>query len=134
MAWPTQRKRGVWRTGQPPLGSMSGWYPPDRDRDGRATAVLTDQFTQRETTGGFRAVADADALVIAFSGRPDRVEVIVEAADVIVSLRDRGRDDADEITLRVGQAYLFRSRGDRVFARNAVALSIGTVQVIGEWA
>jgi len=96
--------------------------------------VLTDTFREQQTTSGFVTVADADADVLVFAGRPVRVEIVVELFDVIVSLRDRTLRVSDEITLRAGQRYEWQLAGDRVVARNAVAGSAGRVQVIGQWA
>lgn len=113
---------------------MPHHWPAPRERPGHGPATLTDRFRESQTTGGFRAVGDADAEVIVFAGRPDRVLIVVELNDVIVSLRDRARDEADEVTLRAGQSYLFERRGERVVARNATAGEPGRVQVIGSWA
>jgi hypothetical protein len=112
---------------------MQHGYPHARERAGPGPATLTDRFREAQTTAGFVAVTDADAEVIVFSGRPDRVLLTVEVNDVIVSLRDRARDAADEVTLRAGQAFTFQQTGERVVARNATAGLAGRVQVIGSW-
>ena len=108
-------------------------YPSPRERNGRPAAALSNQFRSRQTSAGFVVLGDTAAEVLVFSGRPDRVEVIVELFDAIVSLRERASDEADEITLRAGQSYVFRQRGARVFGRNATAGSNARLQVIGEW-
>ncbi len=113
---------------------MGCTYPAPRERAGSPPALLTDRFWQSQTSAGFVAVGDADAELFVFSGRPDRVEIIVELNDVIVSLRCRARDEADEVTLRAGQAYTFARTGERVIARNAIAGAAGRIQVIGSWA
>ena len=109
-------------------------FPEARPREMPPAATLTDQFREQQTSGGFVTVGDTDAEVLVFSGRPDRVEVVVELNDVILSLRDRTRRVSDEITLRAGQRYEWQVRGDRLVARNATAGLNARVQVVGQWA
>ena len=109
-------------------------FPVGRERPGAPAATLTDRFHRIETSAGFVTLGDADAEVYVFGGVPDRIEVLVELNDAIVTPRTRGHQEGQTITMRAGQSYELDTRYCRIVARNATAGLNARVQVIGRYA
>ena len=109
-------------------------YPVARERPALLAATLTDRFKRIETSGGFVTLGDADAEVLVFSGVPDRIEVLVELNDAILTPQTRGRAEVETITMRAGQSYMLDAAYCRIVARNATAGLNARVQVIGRYA
>lgn len=109
-------------------------YPVARERPASSAATLTDRFQRIETSGGFVTLGDTDAEVLVFSGAPDRIEVLVELNDAIITPQTRGRQEVETITMRAGQSYMLDAAYCRVLGRNAVAGLNARVQVIGRYA
>jgi len=109
------------------------YYPEPRERWPASEAVLTDRFARVETTRGFVTLGDTDAEVLVFSGVPERVELIVELFDAIITPRSRARSEDFTVTMRAGQSHKLDVSAERILARNAVAGSNARLQVIGRY-
>lgn len=109
-------------------------YPVARERPAAPAATLTDRFARIETSDGFVTLGDADAEVYAFSGAPDRIELLVELNDAIITPRTRGRQELETITMRAGQSYELDARYCVIVGRNLTAGLNARVQVIGRYA
>jgi len=108
-------------------------YPEPRERWTAPAAVLTDRFTRAETTRGFVTLGDTDAEIILFSGTPNRIELLVELFDAIITPRTRGEQEIQTITMRAGQSLQLDLGVGIIVARNAVAGSNARLQVIGRY-
>jgi hypothetical protein len=108
-------------------------YPAARERPSPEARTLTDRFCSIEATSGYVALATTAALVIAFTGTPNRVEIMVEDNDAQIDLRNELNVPADPITVRAGQTWAPDVCARYIFANNLVAGLIATVQVIGRY-
>lgn len=108
-------------------------YPAARERPALPAAGLTDRFERVETTRGFVTLGDTDAEVINFSGTPNRIEVLCELFDAILTPRARGVSEIQTITMRAGQSLDLDLGVSVLVARNAVAGSNARLQVIGRY-
>ncbi len=108
-------------------------YPAARPRGSCEPRTLTDRFTGIEATAGYVTVADSATLVLAFTGRPNRLEINVEDFDVQIDLRKEINVPADPITVRAGQTWAPDVNARYVYANNLVAGSAASIQVIGRY-
>jgi len=112
---------------------MDRGYPAARERNGDPAVTLTDRFSSIEATAGYITLGDTLALVIAFTGRPLRLEVTVELNDAVIELRSELNVSEDPITVRAGQTWRPDVDTRYCFARNAVPAAVSRVQVIGRY-
>lgn len=108
-------------------------YPAPRDRLNGPEGLPTDVWERVESTDGYVAVGDTDATIYTFSGRPPRVEILVETHDAIVTLRTTGRQQVKTVTIRAGQSWTADVAVNSIVARNATAGLAATCQVIGRY-
>jgi len=108
-------------------------YPQNRERPRCEPRTLTDRFTGIESTAGYVALGTLPALVLAFTGRPNRLEISVEANDAQIDLRRELNVAADPITVRAGQTWTPDVNARYVFGNNLVAGMVANVQVIGRY-
>jgi hypothetical protein len=108
-------------------------YPIARERPSPEPRTLTDRFCSIEATAGYVALGTSAALVLAFTGKPNRVEVMVEDNDAQVDFRNELNVPADPITVRAGQTWAPDVCARYVFGNNLVAGLVANVQVIGRY-
>ncbi|MDP3937091.1 MAG: hypothetical protein Q8R92_03040 [Deltaproteobacteria bacterium] len=108
-------------------------YPQQRERPRCEPRVLTDRFSGIEATAGYVALGTTAALVLAFTGRPNRLEISVENNDAQIDLRKELNVAADPITVRAGQTWAPDVNARYVFGNNLVAGLVASVQVIGRY-
>lgn len=108
-------------------------FPEPRERPVSVESSLANIFDEYQTSGGFVTLGDATADILAFSGTPDSIEVMVETFDAILIFGRRGVAEEEEITIRAGQSFEPGVRADRVRGRNAAPGSNASVQVMGRW-
>ena len=109
-------------------------YPAARTRERETWPRLEAIFPRHESTRGYVICGTANATIIMFSGTPDRVEIWAELNDLIVTLTDLLEREEATVTIRAGQYWEPSIPCRQVIARNAVAGSIGQIQVVGKWA
>jgi len=108
-------------------------YPAARERGGMPVPLVAGQYGRMETTAGFITLGDAFSDVIQFSGSPDSVTVIVETFDALIQYQRRGEPSQDAVVVRAGQTFAPDVKTEVIRARNNLAGSNATVQVIGKW-
>lgn len=106
-------------------------YPAPRARPSWPARAMPEGFITHETTRGYVTVTDAETDVIRFSGIVSRVDLRAETFGVVVRLTDRDGREADTITLRADEARTMDIPCSVVRASNAVAASVGVLQVVG---
>jgi hypothetical protein len=108
-------------------------YPALRQRPEEPYTVLTDRFDHIETTNGYRTLGDTPALLLSFSGKPNRIEINVETQDAIVQFRKDLLESTPNVTIRAGQTWEPDVNTRHIFASNATAGLNATAQVIGRY-
>lgn len=106
-------------------------YPAPRPRDTWPPRAPLPGFIAHESTRGYVTVTDAEGDIIRFSGPVQRVDLRAETFGVIVTLTDRDLRERDTITLRANESRTVDVVCTVVRAANAVAGSVGALQVIG---
>ena len=110
---------------------MDPGYPAPRARGDITPRAPLAGFVSHESTRGYVAVTDAEADIIRFSGRVQRVDLRCETFGVVVTLTGRALEERDTITLRANESRTVDVACSVVRASNAVAGSAGTLQVVG---
>ena len=108
-------------------------YPMARERPAPEARTLTDRFCSIEATGGYVALGTTAALILAFTGKPNRVEIMVEDADATIDFRNELNVAADPVTVRAGQTWAPDVCSRYVFGNNLVAGLVANVQIIGRY-
>jgi hypothetical protein len=101
---------------------------------GGAPAMTVEKYERYESTVGFVAVADDDAEVITFSGRPDSIVLHALVANCLVTLTDRLNRQTHVIPVGIGETIETHVAAERVLARENVAGGGATLSVVGKWA
>ena len=110
---------------------MDPGYPAPRTRGEVTPRAPLAGFIAHESTRGYVAVADVEGDIIRFSGTVQRVDLRCETFGVVVRLTDRDNREVDTITLRALESRTIDVACSVVRASNAVALSLGALQVVG---
>jgi len=93
-----------------------------------------ERYERYEATAGFVAVANADAEVITFSGKPDCIVLRALVADVLATLTDRLNRQTHVIPVGINETVTTYVAAERVLARENVADAGATLSVVGKWA
>jgi hypothetical protein len=111
--------------GAPAPGEAASWPPKYR---------TPERYGRYEATAGFVAVANDDATVITFSGRPDSIVLHALVGAVLVTLTDRLDRQTHVIPVGIGETLETHIAAERVIARENVADAGATLSVVGKWA
>lgn len=109
-------------------------FPPCRcDSRGQREGISTHQFPRYQSATITLAASTAFQQVVAFSGRPDNIDIAASAAGVEIRLRNRGQGEADAIRI-VNAAFhdTYISR-DIVEARDPTGAGGQIVTAHGMW-
>lgn len=90
-------------------------------------------YQTMQTTPSLVSLGTLDADVLAFSGFPDSIEVLVLDNAAIVTLTDGVNRESDPVRVPAGTWYDSQMRARKVRARNETAGLVARVQVIGKW-
>jgi len=111
-----------------------GTYPAPRPRAGGAAPLVATKFERYESSNPSGVAGDTDAILIAFSGRPDSIYLRCGAQDAVFTLTDRlGRETHTIMMPAFSINETFISR-DTVWVRNRTPGLIANVQAVGKWA
>jgi len=108
-------------------------YPAARERGGGAPPLIAGQYGRMETTAGFVTLTDTDTDIIAFSGAPDSVTIVVETFNATIQYQRRGYAAVDTVLVRAGQTFAPDVQVEIIRGRNTTPGSNALVQVIGKW-
>lgn len=109
-------------------------YPRARERDAGPAPVVGELYERAEGIAAEATLADTEALVFTFSGRPDSIVVTARSFGARVRLTDElGRESAP-FTVLAGESIETHLRARKVYAANLVAGSNALLSVHGKWA
>ena len=109
-------------------------FPPSRGRLLGAPVKVAEKFGRYESTDGHVTLADTDAEIITFSGRPDMIRLVAHLNNANVLLTDRLNRETDHVHIHEGEVMTIRIGRDRVIARNADVGVNAQLSVEGFWA
>lgn len=109
-------------------------FPAPRPRPAGAAAGTAEKYERYESTDSFIAVADADAEIITFSGKPDAITLTARVADALVTLTDRMNRERHVVVVLAGTTIDTYISRERVLARERTAGGGAELHVVGKWA
>lgn len=118
---------------EPSHGPGTFQFPGARGEEGYHAALVSGRYCRYESTKGYVNVADIDTEVIEFSGIPDSIEIFVLDHDVLLTFLNTAGGVNEPIQVNASNFYEPGIVYRRLIARNAVALSIGRIQVVAKW-
>lgn len=96
--------------------------------------ILSERYERYESNEGETTLADTDATIIDFSGKPDAIILAARTNGALFTLTDRLNRETSEIVVAAGQQLTVRLAKQRVIGRNLVAGNNAAVNVVGMWA
>lgn len=115
-----------------PTPKAADEYPSGRER-GRLVDGSYGLRSDRYESNNETTLADTDATIITFSGRPDAIILQARSFPALVTLTDRMNRETSTILVQVGAALDAGISRERVIARNAIPGSNAILNVVGKW-
>lgn len=112
---------------------MNPLHRPQALADPLAGVLRTQVFDREQTTPSLVSLGTDDADVIAFSGFPDSIEVLVLDNAAVITLTDEQNRESDPVRVPAGTWYASQRRARKVRGRNETAGMVARVQAIGKW-
>lgn len=109
-------------------------YPQPRARGAEVPPAVAELYERTEGPSAETTLADTDATVFTFSGRPESIVLSARTNGALVRLTDELDRESHSLTVLPNQTVETHIRARRVIARNLVAGSNAALSVIGKWA
>jgi hypothetical protein len=109
-------------------------YPTARERVAGPPPAAALKYERIDGPATLTTAGDTDALLFAFSGRPDSILLSAQAFGALFTLTDRLRRESTVILVPAGESIETYVARDTVLVRNAVAASNALVTCVGKWA
>jgi hypothetical protein len=115
-------------------GPVEAIGPPPRERERGPAPMAGDKYERYEGTPAEVTLADTEAVIITFSGKPDAISLSSRSFGAVVRFTDRLGRDADNIVILPNTTVHTHQSAEQVRARNLTAGSNALLSVIGKWA
>jgi hypothetical protein len=109
-------------------------YPEQRERERGPAPHVGDKYERYEGTPAEVTLADTEAVIITFSGKPDAISLSARSFGAVVRFTDRLGRDPDNIVILPNTTVHTHMSAERVLARNLTAGSNALLSVTGKWA
>lgn len=111
----------------------AGAYPAPRERPWPAPVAAVPRYGRLDGPTTPTTLADTDATVWTFSGRPDKIILSARAFPALVTLTDRLNRETTVLLVPTDATVPVELARERIIARNAVPGSNSVLGVIGLW-
>jgi hypothetical protein len=111
----------------------AGAYPVARERPLTAPLSAVPKYGRLDGPLTDTTLADTDATVFTFSGRPDKIILTARSFPALVTLTDRLNRETSTLMVPVNGVVSVELARERIVARNAIAGSNAVLGVVGMW-
>lgn len=109
-------------------------FPPARTRARGANVGTVEKYERGEGPNGELTLADTEALVFTFSGKPDTIFVQARTNGAVIRMTDDLGRGSGFLTVHAGENFETHFSARKVFARNLTGGSVALLSIFGKWA